>query len=154
MPIVRCYVPLDAAQLTMLRDARHLPGPLPAATVTRTVREGAPGADEEEWEYAAQQAAAARLLAARAPVVLAAVDLVTELVDAERPDGAFVQVAHLDLPRVAALHLGDDVVTGDPDALAGTSADEEIELSWYDTTEIAHVVELARALGGATGPDA
>ncbi|OLT20238.1 hypothetical protein BJF81_05885 [Ornithinimicrobium sp. CNJ-824] len=53
----------------------------------------------------------------------------------------------VDLPRVAALHVGDDVVTGDRQALDGQ--DEELELSWYDTTEIAHVLDLARACPAA-----
>lgn len=144
MATLRCYLPLSPDQLRTLRTDRRLPGPLRATTVTRSVRAGLPSGDQEEWEYAALQAAALGLATDGQPVVVAAVDLVTETVDATRPEGPQVRVGDVDLPRVAAIHVGDDVVTGDPTALPGP--EEEIELSWYDTTEIAQVIELVDAL--------
>lgn len=144
MATLRCYLPLSPAQLQTLRTDRRLAGPLRATTVTRSVRASAPSGDQEEWEYAALQAAALGLAADGAPVIVAAVDLVTETVDASRPEGPQVRVGDVDLPRVAAIHVGDDVVTGDPAALPGP--DEEIELSWYDTTELGQVIALADAL--------
>lgn len=152
MAAVRCYVPLGVEELGRLHDERHLSGPLPATAVTEAVRAANTSGDVEDWEHAALQAAAHRQLAASRPVLVAAVDLASELVDTAA-DGPGVQVAGIDLPRVASLHLGDDVVTGTPDALGEVGPDDEIELSWYDTTEIAHVLELARALTGALTDD-
>lgn len=154
MTTVRCYLPLRAEQLRELRDERRLRGPLRATAVTRSVRAAAPSGDSEEWEYVAIQAAARGMVVDGQPVIIAAVDLVDSEVDATRAEGPQVRVGDVPLPRVAALHLGDDVVTGDPSALPPADGEEEIELSWYDTTEIGHVVDLAAALAdGADGPD-
>ena len=151
MTTVRCYVPLSPDQLARLQADRRLDGPRPGYAVTGPVRQARAAGDQDEWEYAALQEADRAVRAHGAPVVLAAVDLTADQVDASRPDGARVQVGDIDLPRVAALHLGDDVVTGDPTALDGQ--DEELELSWYDTTEIAHVVDLARVCPAGSDPD-
>ena len=139
---VRCYLPLAPGQLALLRDDRRLPGPLPATAVTEELRSLDPGADQEEGEYAAAQEAAGRLRDGGSPVIVAAVDL--DGADVATRSGAWVDVAGVDLPRVAALHVGDDVVTGDPTALP--AAGEELELSWFDTTELAHVIELVEAV--------
>lgn len=142
MTTVRCYLPLRPDQLEQLRSARQLGGPLPATAVTDQVRELIPDGDEEEREFIAAQVAAASLVASGSPVLVAAADVQADVV---LPDeGAWVQVASVDLPRVAAVHVGDDVVTGDSAALPGL--DEEIELSWFDTTELDHVIELTQAL--------
>lgn len=146
MTTVRCYLPLSAEQLRQLHEERRLPGPLRATAVTRSVRAADPNADTEEWEHVAIQAAARGLLADGRPVIVAAVDLVDTEVDASRAEGPQVRVGEVILPRVAALHVGDDVVTSDPASLPPADGDEEIELSWYDTTEIAHVVDLVAAL--------
>lgn len=150
MPTERCYVPLTPEQLTRLRDERRLPGPLEATAVTPALRAAYPTADLEELEHAALQAAAQRLAEASRPVVVAAADLPVSTLAPAQGSGPLVQVGDLDLPRVAALHLGDDVVTGDPAALPPPEAGEELELSWYDTTEIAHVIDLTTALPPAT----
>lgn len=147
MTTVRCYVPVGQEQLTRLHDDRTLAGPLTAYAVTAAVRLAHPAGDDEEWEYAALQEAAAALVAGGAPVVVAAADLESERVTEGRDAGAQVTVGDVDLPRVAALHLGDDVVSGRRDALGGTAG--ELELSWYDTTELDQVLELVRALGDA-----
>lgn len=146
MTTVRCYVPLQVEQLTTLRDDRRLTGPLRATAVTRSVRAATPSGDTEEWEYVSLQAAARGMLVEGHPVIVAAVDLEDSEVDASRAEGPQVRVGDVALPRVAALHLGDDVVTGDRSALPAADDEGEIELSWYDTTEIEHVVELATAL--------
>lgn len=150
MTTVRCYVPLSPAQLETLREDRRLAGPLTATAVTTSVRAANPTADPEEWEYAALQEAAAGMVTRGEPVILAAVDLTEDRVELETAGGdASVTVQDVDLPRVAALHLGDDVVTSDHEVLPGPG--QEIELSWYDTTELSHVVDLAMAL--REGPD-
>ena len=143
MTTVRCYVPVNLEQLVRLRDDRTLPGPLPAFAVTDAVRASNPAGDAEEWEYAAMQEAARSLADGPGPVVIAAVDILEDRVRRGSSDDARIEVGDVDLPRVAALHLGDDVVTGRPDALEATA---EVELSWYDTTELVHVIELAEAL--------
>ncbi len=145
MTTVRCYVPVSQEQLARLHDDRTLAGPLAAYAVTDAVRSAQPAGDDEEWEYAALQEAAAAQLAEGAPVVVAAADLEADRVRTGATDGARVEVGDVDLPRVAALHLGDDVVSGRRDAVAAGAG--ELELSWYDTTELAHVLQLARALG-------
>lgn len=147
MATIRCYVPLSAQQVEDLRTTRHLDGPLDAHAVTPALQQAHPSGELEEWEYAALQEAAAAQAAHGRPVIVAAVDLVHEKVDQTRVEGGEpgqVRLTDLDLPRVAALHLGDDVVTGR--AQSAMRADEPLELSWYDTTEIGHVAELAQAV--------
>lgn len=149
MTTVRCYVPVTLEQLTRLRDDRTLAGPLAAYAVTDAVRAANPSGDGEEWEYAALQAAARDQAGDGSPVLIAAADVEQDRV--RRGDGADarVEVGDVDLPRIAALHLGDDVVTGEPDALVETASG--VELSWYDTTELAHVIELAQAVSAEPG---
>ncbi|PZU50928.1 MAG: hypothetical protein DI571_00220 [Arsenicicoccus sp.] len=145
MTTVRCYVPVDAAQLVSLRDDRTITGPLPATTVTEALRAEEPGADTDELEYAAAQVAAVRLAASGAPVLLAAVDVDAERITTAPDAGAWIEVSSVGLPRVAALHLGDDVVTGDR-AQVTDALDQGVELSWFDTTELEHVLELTERL--------
>ena len=151
MTTVRCYVPVGLEQLRRLRDDRTLPGPLTAYAVTGAVQEANPSGDAEEWEYAAMQEAARGLTGEGSPVLIAAVDIERDRVRQGDAADARVEVGDVDLPRVAALHLGDDVVTGRPAAVAGPAA--EVELSWYDTTELGHVIELAQALAPAPDGD-
>lgn len=147
MSATRCYLPLSPEQLAHLRDDRRLAGPLEATAVTPALRSAYPSADQEELEHLALQDAAQQLVDTGRPVLVAAADLPTGTVTPAQGE-AGVTVGDLDLPRVAALHLGDDVVTGDPTALPRPEddAEEEIELSWYDTTEIDLVLDLAAAL--------
>ncbi len=148
MTTVRCYLPLSPEQVRRLRDERRLPGPLPAYAVTTSVQAAHPGGDLDEWEFVALQEAARSQRSGDAPLIVAAADVAEESVRSreDQAAGARVEVGDVDLPRVAALHLGDDVVTGRHGAVVETA--QGIELSWYDTTEISHVVELAEALDG------
>lgn len=146
MQTVRCYLPLGPDQLAELRRERSLTGPLTATAVTDAVRATTQDLEEEEAEHAVAQVAAERLAADGAPVVLVAADL--EGADVTPGDGPWVQVSGLTLPRVAALYLGDDVVTGDPGALPRPDEDLELELSWFDTTELDLVLDLAIAASG------
>lgn len=148
MTTVRCYIPLGTTQLESLRDERRLTGPLRATAVTADLRAADPAADEEEAEYAAAQEAATLTAGGGESVILAAADLTEDSVTPV--EGAWVTVRDVALPRVAALHLGDDVVTGDRSTLPAEG--EELELSWYDTTELEHVIELARAAGAPPTP--
>jgi hypothetical protein len=149
MTTLRCYVPVTLEQLTRLRDERTLAGPLSAYAVTAAVRAANPSGEGEEWEYAALQEAARGLVTAGAPVLIAAVDIEQERVRPGASSDAGVEVGDIDLPRIAALHLGDDVVGGQPEAVASS---DDVELSWYDTTELAHVIELAQAVTAGRDP--
>ena len=143
MTTVRCYLPLSAESLVRLRDERRLAGPLRATAVTEQARAAEPTADEDELEYAASQAAAASLAGSGAPVVVAAADVQDR--DVRADGGGWIHVdGVLELARVAALHLGDDVVSGRREALP--APEEDLELSWFDTTELDHVLELTERL--------
>lgn len=137
--LVRLYVPLTKQQCRQLAAERRLPRGLTGYAVTEAVRASDPGGDQESWEYAALQDAAAAAHAAGQPVIVAAVDVDRGLVDDLPSTGSRVRVnGEITLPRVAALHVGDDVLGGQITAGPG----EEIELSWYDTTELEHLVSL------------
>lgn len=142
MSLVRCYLPLTVEELRALQEHRALTGDREAYAVTESVRRSDPGGDDESWEWAAMQDAARHQLAAGAPVLVAAVDIERGQVDDHTPAGSRVAVSGtITLPRVAALHAGDDVTApGSP----RPGADEEIELSWFDTTELDHLVGLAQ----------
>jgi hypothetical protein len=136
---VRIYVPLTREQCRDLAEARRLPGGLTGFAVTESVRASDPAGDLESWEYAALQDAAAAARTAGQPVIVAAVDVDREEVDDRPSTGSQVRVVgEVTLPRVAALHVGDDVLGGEITAGPG----EEIELSWYGTTELEHLVSL------------
>ena len=78
-----------------------------------------------------------------APVVVAAADVQDR--DVRADGGGWIHVdGVLELARVAALHLGDDVVSGRREPLPAPG--EDLELSWFDTTELDHVLELTERL--------
>lgn len=138
---VRIYLPLTAEQVRLLHRDRGLQGRFTGFAVTDDVRGSDPSGDQESWEYAALQDAAAAAASAGGPVIVAAVDLDVDQLDQGPPAGSAVQVdGAVPLPRVAAFHLGDDVLSGGPPG--PPSPDREIELSWYDTTELASLVSL------------
>lgn len=146
-PLLRCYLPLSPADLQHLHGTRRVPDPAVAFTARGAIvvsEDGEDGEDEEAGEYAALQAAARYALTRGGPVIVAAADV--EQAAVERPSdvgatsGAPVRVTReVTLPRIASLHVGDDVL-GLP--LTDVTDDEDIELSWYDTTEVAHLVAL------------
>ncbi len=140
-PIVRCYLPLTPAQLVVLHRTRRLQESLTAFTAwTPSAGEGGREHDEE-GEHAALQSAARHVLSRGGPVIVAAADLERSVLDGLEVSGSgsVAQVgSEVTLPRVAALHVGDDVLG---QSLAAAD-DEEIELSWYDTTEVDHLVGL------------
>ena len=137
----RIYLPLSPDQCRQLSTARSVPGPLEGYAVTQAVRTSDPQGDEESWEFAALQDAALSCAVRSAPVLVAAADLDIADLDDSAPAGSRVRVTGaLPLQRVAAFHVGDDVLTRQPPAPADPGS--EIELSWYDTTELDHLVSL------------
>lgn len=139
MSRVRIYLPLATAQLRSLATERRVDEDLTGYAVTDSVRRSDPSGEDESWEYAALQDAAAHCRAAGWPVIVAAADVPRGQVDDRAAAGSQVQVsAPLDLRRVAAFQLGDDAIGG---AVTGEQ-DGPIELSWYDTSELDHLVRL------------
>lgn len=138
-PQRRCYLPLTTDQAQELHEHGALSGDLVAFLVTESVRSSDPEGDEEVWEWAALQDAAGYCRDHDLSVLVAAADVAQDTIDATSPQGSRVIVhGPVTLPRIASLHLGDDVV-GDGSPVAD---DEVIELSWYDATELAEVRSL------------
>lgn len=136
----RCYLPLDADGVTELVDHGRLSGDLVAFVVTESVRRSDPTGDEEAWEFAALQDAAAYCQEQGRPVLVAAADVGRATIDDTAPLGSRVVVhGPVPLPRIASVHVGDDVLG---DVAVISSADDVIELSWYDATELADVRSL------------
>ncbi len=143
-PQIRCYLPLSAAQVAELDEHGRLTGELVAFVVTQSVRRSDPSGDEEAWEYAALQDAATHALQQGDPVVIAAADVGRDTIDDTAPAGSRVLVhGPVVLPRVASLHVGDDLLQGVELVGDDTAA---IELSWYDATELAQVRSLLAGL--------
>ncbi len=139
-PVVRLYLPLSPQQLRLLQDSREIEPPLVGFSVTDEIRGSHPGGDLEEWEFTALQQAARHAHDGGGPVIVAAADVESGHLREGAAAGPSVEVTHaVTLPRVASLHVGDDVIADrliiDPDR-------QEIELSWYDTTELDHLVGL------------
>ncbi|MCK0111385.1 hypothetical protein MWU75_04450 [Ornithinimicrobium sp. F0845] len=139
-PQVRCYLPLTADLAQTLHETGSMPGDLVAFVVTESVRRSDPSGDEESWEYAALQDAAAYCLQEGQPVLVAAADVARDTIDDSGPTGSRVLLrGSVTLPRIASLHAGDDLVG----EVSSVSDDEHvIELSWYDATELADVRAL------------
>lgn len=139
-PQIRCYLPLTLDLLQELEEQGSMSGDLVAFVVTESVRRSDPAGDEDSWEYAALQDAAAHCQQEGQPVVIAAADVARDTIDDASPTGSRVLVhGPVATPRVASLHVGDDVlgleavISGDP---------QVIELSWFDATELADVRAL------------
>lgn len=140
----RVYLPTSLDRLTALRDERRLDGPLIAYAPTPALAAAVGGnPDEEELEYAATQEAAT-VAAALGDDVVAAVDIPSgELAEAIKHSGppdspaAVRLVGPVLLRQVVSLHRLDPPGQRDPDS--------DLELSWYDVTEL---VALLTELGG------
>lgn len=154
--LVRVYVPLQARQLRELAVAGRLPAPVDGVCAP-----SGSGSEAEEREHAALQRAARAARDSGGPVLIAAADVDTADVDvqgtarvvghdpdrtaavpadeAETPDASVVTVSgEILLTAVAALLVGDDVLGTDP----ALDDRDQTELSWYDPTELAHLVSL------------
>lgn len=133
----RTYLPLDADELRVLDETGALPErPRHAFAVTDRLRAAAPMEDDEGLEYLATQDAATDA-AARDLLVVASVDIdgdrVTDLPDAAAASAVEVVGAP---PRrhVASFHLLDPAGERDVDV--------DLELSWYDATELGLVRQV------------
>lgn len=143
MADIRLYLPLSAADAKELATQGRLLAGRPVFLVDDRLRAADPSGDEESWEYSALQEAA-RAAAQRGPVLVAAADVASTAVtmpgeheEQEGPQGSWILTTPVTMPRIAAFHVGEDVLSG-AEPLPG----EPVELSWYDTTELAEVVSL------------
>ncbi len=143
MPLIRIYVPLDEAALTMLRNRREIgPAPVQAHAVTSAHDRAGLTTDDEALEYAALLAAAAQADGMRPGAgrrVVAAADVEPALVE-EVPDDDVATRIEVDAPvplrRIVSFHV-DEVPGGVEDA----------DLLWYDVTEVEEVIALATGPG-------
>lgn len=147
---LRVYLPLRPDQVHELADTGRVAGPVSGVVVSEAI-----GIEVEEREHAALQQAAGVALQAGHPVLVAAADVAAadmtaaDLVNdsaATPPEtgargGAVTVTADIVLSRVAALLVGDDVL-GTESVLDDRI---QVELSWYDTTELTHVASLLDA---------
>lgn len=135
--LIRTYVPLDGDELRALAGTGALPDRTRAAfAVTDRLRTAAPGEDDEGLEYLATQDAATDA-AARDLRVVASVDVDGDRVTDRSESPAASAVAVTGAPpkrRVASFHLLDPAGERDVDA--------DLELSWYDATELALVLRM------------
>lgn len=135
--LTRTYLPLESEELRALDETGALPERTRRAfAVTERLRAAVPMEDDEGLEYVATQDAATDA-AARDLLVVASVDVdgdrVTELPEA--PAASAVQIVGGPPRRhVASFHLLDPAGERDVDA--------DLELSWYDATELALVRQV------------
>lgn len=129
MTTERIYLPLtDDALATLATDQELSEVTLGAFAVTEAVRRAVGGDDDELHEFAACQEAAAYALGHDASVVGAA-DLATTAIVAAGDDAQVTLKGSVPLKRFASFHVIDRAAhEEDPDA--------EIELSWFDATEL------------------
>ncbi len=136
--IVRVYVPMDGPHLRHLATTSVLPmDDQVAYAVTDTFRSTMPSSEDQEGlEYAVLQDAATAA-AARGWRVVAAADVDdASASDADGTDEPALTVVRGEIPRrhFASLHVLDPAGERDPDS--------DLELSWYDITELDEVVRL------------
>ena len=140
MTQTRIYLPLNGASLRGLASTRSLDGPpLAAFAVTAPLERSLPGADEEEWEYAALcdavEAAAALRPGWDSKRVVAAADVdpewVRERAGGAAPPSAVWVTEPVPLRLVVSFHVDEE---------AGAEGTDD--LLWYDATELDEVLRL------------
>lgn len=144
---IRTYLALTADQVRALPIDRFLEPPLVGFAPTAELS----GSEREDAEFRASQLAAQEALQRGIPVVIAALEVsggvqpadpaspVTVLAEQDVVVRAVTVSERIALSRVAALHIGDDVLEG---ASLKPGGQEPLDLSWYDTTEIQYVAQL------------
>lgn len=141
-PATRMYFPLAPDQVAAMLDHGHLEPGLVAFAVDDVIRASAPENDEEFWEFLALQRAAAYARSAGWSTVVAAADIDASVIVRTDPEtsGAVSINAPLLRADLASFHVGDDALSGDAAPTFEHDDDEQIDLSWFDTTELAQVV--------------
>lgn len=128
----RVYLTLQASDLDALAQGEPLTE-VPATAVTAALQAAYPQEDDEGLEFLAlQEAAAAGVGASR--VLVAAADVTSEVEPRSGSTPAAVTVSGVGPDLIVSFHVGDEG--------AVPAADEAIELSWYDVTELDDVRRL------------
>lgn len=115
---MRAYIPVSWGQLAAFHAHGGLDGPLRACVVDPVWRDAAPDVDEEQWEFEAQEAAAADVADLGGGVVLAA--------DMDAPDTA---------PDDGWVTLDGPVGGSDTAAVLTT------DLAWFGVQEIPELLD-------------
>ncbi len=141
-PATRMYFPLAPEQVATMLAHGHLDAGLTAFAVDDAIRSADPEADEEFYEFQALQHAAKYAQAAGGPTVVAAADIDDSVSTSPQPQtrGAVFLEAALRRADLASFHLGDDALSGRNTPSGPHDDHAQIELSWFDTTELAQVV--------------
>ena len=136
---VRIYVPMSADHLRSLTEDASLSSQgLQVFAVTEAFRAVMPASEDQEGlEYAVLQDAATYAAAQGRRVVGAADVAESQVTERGQPDDPAGVLVEGDIPRrrFASLHVLDEAGERDPDA--------DLELSWYDITELDQVRDLA-----------
>jgi hypothetical protein len=140
LTLTRIYIPLNASGLRKLDTDRALGGaPFLAHAVTEAVRDSAPTAGQDEWEYAAlndaAQSSVSLLPSGESRRIVAAADVTPELVGPATAADATVESAvsisdSVALNRIASFHVDAD------------DASEDDDLLWYDVTELSAILAM------------
>ncbi|WP_018155373.1 DUF6912 family protein [Demetria terragena] len=130
--VTRIYVALTPPQLEVLAVDGQL-SEVAATAVTPALRAAYPHEDQEGLEHEAIQEAAAATLAGQR-VLIAAADVTTPVDPSTAATPARVAAGPVALDRVVSFHVGDPGVVPD--------SGQDIDLSWYDITELADVRRL------------
>jgi hypothetical protein len=138
--LTRIYIPLNASGLRSLSTDGAVQGvPFTAHAVTAALRESAPTAPQDEWEYAALNDAAetsgAMLTVGESRRIVAAADVSSDCVGSAEPGDSDVESAvsisdSVELKRIASIHVDGDAAQDDDDLL------------WFDVTELPVVLAL------------
>jgi hypothetical protein len=150
MSQTRVYVPLTAEQCRSLSSGQELTAPVTAYAVTRALETSHRGLDEEEWEYLALQEAAGVALAPAGGrrAVVAAADVASESVGESATDASALSLVRVTEPialrRIVSFHVTDPGASTPASGEDGSGGgeDDEVELSWYDATELAVLLNL------------
>ena len=136
----RVYLPMLLTELVALRDTGVAAAPRPVHAVTAELRDAWPDGGDDQWEYAALQAAAESCRARWNPpsprrriVIAADVDVVSPATPENGADAADPTLRRSDtdlrLAQVAAMHVD-----------LAEDADEDDALAWFATQELDGVI--------------
>jgi hypothetical protein len=143
MTLTRIYIPLNASGLRSIGADGVLGGaPFLAHAVTEAVRDSAPSAGQDVWEFTALNDAAlssgSLLTSGESRRIVAAADVAPDIVGSAAPGCSTVESAvsisdSVALKRIASFHVG-----------GATSEDDELDddLLWYDVTELPVILAL------------
>ena len=146
MTLTRIYIPLNASGLRSIGADGVLGGaPFLAHAVTEAVRDSAPSAGQDVWEYTAlndaAQSSGSLLTSGENRRIVAAADVAPDIVGSAAPGGSVESAVSISdsvaLKRIASFHISDGTARND-------QLDDEVDddLLWYDVTELPVILAL------------